>query len=197
MIKYCFSKFSTHMILILLSSKFSSHMILTSHATVSCLCISPSVGCYNQIMWFRYRADACAALTWEKNRPRFNRHRSSSCVDTSWTYRFLRFSQKNECDRFFSSLEGLCISLKKHLYVFFNALFSLIIVVGTVEGGRPPTKIKTDLKKPIVNLACHPRLPVFVSQSFLHFFFLVIPLHIFLVSFLFSYLDIQTFNFSM
>ncbi|XP_042389919.1 uncharacterized protein LOC121981456 [Zingiber officinale] len=34
-----------------------------------------------------------------------------------------------------------------------------VTVVGTVEGGRPPTKIKTDLKKPIVNLACHPRLP--------------------------------------
>ncbi|XP_064984198.1 uncharacterized protein LOC135624480 [Musa acuminata AAA Group] len=35
-----------------------------------------------------------------------------------------------------------------------------VTVVGTVEGGRPPTKIKTDLKKPIVHLACHPRLPV-------------------------------------
>ncbi|XP_039134909.1 uncharacterized protein LOC120272211 isoform X1 [Dioscorea cayenensis subsp. rotundata] len=35
-----------------------------------------------------------------------------------------------------------------------------VTAVGTIEGGRPPTKIKTDLKKPIVNLACHPRLPV-------------------------------------
>lgn len=35
-----------------------------------------------------------------------------------------------------------------------------VTVVGTVEGGRAPTKIKTDLKKPIVNLACHPRLAV-------------------------------------
>ncbi|KAH9621979.1 hypothetical protein KSS87_010217 [Heliosperma pusillum] len=35
-----------------------------------------------------------------------------------------------------------------------------VTVVGTVEGGRTPTKIKTDLKKPIVNLACHPRFPV-------------------------------------
>ncbi|KAM0975668.1 hypothetical protein FF1_018710 [Malus domestica] len=35
-----------------------------------------------------------------------------------------------------------------------------VTVVGTVEGGRVPTKIKTDLKKPIVNLACHPRHPV-------------------------------------
>ncbi|BAT75565.1 uncharacterized protein HKW66_Vig0034620 [Vigna angularis] len=35
-----------------------------------------------------------------------------------------------------------------------------VTVVGTVEGGRAPTKIKTDLKKPVVNLACHPRLPV-------------------------------------
>lgn len=43
-----------------------------------------------------------------------------------------------------------------------NYLVFLYIVVGTVEGGRSPTKIKTDLKKPIVNLACHPRLPVLV-----------------------------------
>ncbi|GLT76209.1 hypothetical protein SLA2020_478820 [Shorea laevis] len=35
-----------------------------------------------------------------------------------------------------------------------------VTVVGTVEGGRAPAKIKTDLKKPIMNLACHPRLPV-------------------------------------
>uniref|UniRef100_A0A7N0UDG6 Transducin/WD40 repeat-like superfamily protein n=1 Tax=Kalanchoe fedtschenkoi TaxID=63787 RepID=A0A7N0UDG6_KALFE len=35
-----------------------------------------------------------------------------------------------------------------------------VTVVGTVEGGRAPTKIKTDLKKPVVNLACHPRLPL-------------------------------------
>lgn len=41
-------------------------------------------------------------------------------------------------------------------------------VVGTVEGGRAPTKIKTDLKKPIVNLACHPRLPVLVRCLFAH-----------------------------
>ncbi|XP_019054695.1 PREDICTED: uncharacterized protein LOC104605594 isoform X2 [Nelumbo nucifera] len=30
----------------------------------------------------------------------------------------------------------------------------------SVTGGKAPTKIKTDLKKPIINLACHPRLPV-------------------------------------
>ncbi|KAI5419811.1 hypothetical protein KIW84_043826 [Lathyrus oleraceus] len=35
-----------------------------------------------------------------------------------------------------------------------------VTVVGTVEGGRTPTKIKPDLKKAIVNLACHPCLPV-------------------------------------
>ncbi|CAJ1942759.1 unnamed protein product [Sphenostylis stenocarpa] len=35
-----------------------------------------------------------------------------------------------------------------------------VTVVGTVEGGKAPTKIKTDLRKPVVNLACHPRLPV-------------------------------------
>ncbi|KAG0484903.1 hypothetical protein HPP92_008982 [Vanilla planifolia] len=38
-------------------------------------------------------------------------------------------------------------------------------LVGTVEGGRPPTKIKTDLKKPIVNLYCHPRLPVLLTNQ--------------------------------
>ncbi|KAI5388383.1 hypothetical protein KIW84_074178 [Lathyrus oleraceus] len=35
-----------------------------------------------------------------------------------------------------------------------------VTAVGTVEGGRTPTKIKPDMKKAIVNLACHPRLPV-------------------------------------
>ncbi|KAJ6740284.1 AUTOPHAGY PROTEIN 16-LIKE [Salix purpurea] len=35
-----------------------------------------------------------------------------------------------------------------------------VTVVGTVDGGRAPTKIKTDLKRPIVNLACHTRHPV-------------------------------------
>ena len=44
--------------------------------------------------------------------------------------------------------------------------FTMNEVVGTVEGGRTPTKIKTDLKKPIVNLACHPRLPVLVIICF-------------------------------
>ncbi|XP_076883189.1 uncharacterized protein LOC143531871 [Bidens hawaiensis] len=45
--------------------------------------------------------------------------------------------------------------------VFFGFLRRMsVTVVGTVEGGRAPTKIKTDLKKPIVNLACHPRLAV-------------------------------------
>lgn len=40
----------------------------------------------------------------------------------------------------------------------------MLAVVGTVEGGRAPTKIKTDLKKPVVNLACHPRLPLLVNK---------------------------------
>ncbi|KAI0529076.1 hypothetical protein KFK09_001622 [Dendrobium nobile] len=41
-----------------------------------------------------------------------------------------------------------------------------VTVVGTIEGGKSPTKIKTDLKKPIVNLSCHPRLPVlFVAYA--------------------------------
>lgn len=47
-----------------------------------------------------------------------------------------------------------------------NSLTAMHEVVGTVEGGRAPTKIKTDLKKPVVNLACHPRLPVLVHFHF-------------------------------
>ncbi|KAI5389453.1 hypothetical protein KIW84_074926 [Lathyrus oleraceus] len=40
-----------------------------------------------------------------------------------------------------------------------------VTVVGTVEGGRTPTKIKPYLKKAIVNLACHPRPLYFFNQS--------------------------------
>ncbi|KAM1048084.1 hypothetical protein ACFX2I_027283 [Malus domestica] len=50
-------------------------------------------------------------------------------------------------------------SLQPVVFFGFHKKMS-VTVVGTVEGGRAPTKIKTDLKKPIVNLACHPRLPV-------------------------------------
>ena len=54
------------------------------------------------------------------------------------------------------------------LQVHFHVLtFCFLLVVGTVDGGRQPTKIKTDLKKPIVNLACHPRLPVLVNSHIL------------------------------
>lgn len=53
-------------------------------------------------------------------------------------------------------------------------------VVGTVEGGRAPTKIKTDLKKPIVNLACHPRLPVLVRCLCSWFFSLFMLVNILL-----------------
>ncbi|CAN1343665.1 TSET complex member tstE [Linum perenne] len=49
--------------------------------------------------------------------------------------------------------------LQPVVFFGFNRRMS-VTVVGTVEGGRAPTKIKTDLKKPIMNLACHPRLPV-------------------------------------
>ncbi|MBA0833905.1 hypothetical protein Goarm_006315, partial [Gossypium armourianum] len=50
--------------------------------------------------------------------------------------------------------------------VVFFGFHKRMSVTGTIEGGRPPTKIKTDLKKPVVNLACHPRLPVLVHLSF-------------------------------
>lgn len=39
----------------------------------------------------------------------------------------------------------------------------VVIVVGTVEGVKTATKVKMDLKKPITQLACHPRHPVLVS----------------------------------
>lgn len=39
-------------------------------------------------------------------------------------------------------------------------------VVGTIEGVKTATKIKTDLKKPITELACHPRHPVLVFPLF-------------------------------
>ncbi|CAN1343668.1 hypothetical protein LINPERPRIM_LOCUS39866 [Linum perenne] len=51
--------------------------------------------------------------------------------------------------------------LQPVVFFGFNRRMS-VTVVGTVEGGRAPTKIKTDLKKPIMNLACHPRLPVLI-----------------------------------
>lgn len=41
-----------------------------------------------------------------------------------------------------------------------------MIVVGTVEGVKAATKVKMDLKKPITQLACHPRHPVLVSLLF-------------------------------
>lgn len=53
--------------------------------------------------------------------------------------------------------------ISRSRWIFADGLLCFVaVVVGTVEGGRAPTKIKTDLKKPIVNIACHPRLPVLV-----------------------------------
>ena len=47
-----------------------------------------------------------------------------------------------------------------------KSLFFLVAlyetVVGTIEGVKAATKIKTDLRKPITELACHPRHPVLV-----------------------------------
>lgn len=51
--------------------------------------------------------------------------------------------------------------------LFFGAHRQMIVnVVGTVEGAKPVTKIRTDLKKPITDLACHPRSPLlYVAYS--------------------------------
>lgn len=40
-------------------------------------------------------------------------------------------------------------------------------VVGTVEGVKSASKVKMDLKKPITELACHPRHPVLVFFLFI------------------------------
>lgn len=72
--------------------------------------------------------------------------------------------QKNECHRFVFSVHDSSLWCFFLLLIFFFIWF-FAVVVGTVEGGRAPTKIKTDLKKPIVNIACHPRLPVLVCYS--------------------------------
>ncbi|KAL2621606.1 hypothetical protein R1flu_001811 [Riccia fluitans] len=46
-------------------------------------------------------------------------------------------------------------------WLFFGAHHRMSVnVVGTIEGVRAATKIKTDLKKPITDLACHPRSPL-------------------------------------
>jgi hypothetical protein len=63
-------------------------------------------------------------------------------------------------------LNGLFSPVWLLIIKFFYICFCIQKVVGTVEGGRAPTKIKTDLKKPIVNLACHPRLPVLVLLKY-------------------------------
>ncbi|MCO5598491.1 hypothetical protein L7F22_052588 [Adiantum nelumboides] len=48
-----------------------------------------------------------------------------------------------------------------HPWLFFGAHRQMVVnVVGTVEGTKGVTKIKTDLKKPITELACHPRSPL-------------------------------------
>ncbi|OAE26773.1 hypothetical protein AXG93_1129s1220 [Marchantia polymorpha subsp. ruderalis] len=46
-------------------------------------------------------------------------------------------------------------------WLFFGAHLRMSVnVVGTIEGVRAATKIKADLKKPITDLACHPRSPL-------------------------------------
>lgn len=40
-----------------------------------------------------------------------------------------------------------------------------VTVVGTLEGVKAATKVKMDLKKPITQLACHPRHPILVFLS--------------------------------
>ncbi|XP_045814148.1 uncharacterized protein LOC123907814 [Trifolium pratense] len=70
-------------------------------------------------------------------------------------------SPEKKSEKIYSDTEvHLAMTPLQHIVFFgFHKRMS-VTVVGTVEGGRAPTKIKTDLKKPIVNLACHPRLPV-------------------------------------
>ncbi|GLJ44307.1 hypothetical protein SUGI_0927300 [Cryptomeria japonica] len=83
-----------------------------------------------------------------------------SCdFDTEHT--FVLYSPEKKADRLSSGTEVHIALTPLQPVVFFGLHRRLsVTVVGTVEGGRPPTKIKTDLKKPVVNLACHPRSPL-------------------------------------
>ncbi|KAJ0097107.1 hypothetical protein Patl1_28747 [Pistacia atlantica] len=83
-----------------------------------------------------------------------------SCdFDTEQTFVLHSPEKKSEQISIDTEVHLALTSLQPVVFFGFHRRMS-VTVVGTVEGGRAPTKIKTDLKKPIVNLACHPRLPV-------------------------------------
>ena len=103
---------------------------------------------------------------------------------------------------FFCLLRRLIVAIYLLMFLVFHfqvLTFWFLLVVGTVEGGRPPTKIKTDLKKPIVNLACHPRLPVLVDNHIFTCLLLLIAHNNILCYhvLLFPISDIQAYDFSM
>jgi hypothetical protein len=88
---------------------------------------------------------------------------------------FLVFTKKMSVTSYSLSLATyfLCLlwRLKVILYLvcfyrfYFHVLTTcFLLVVGTVDRGRPPTKIKTDLIKLIVSMTCHPCLPVLINS---------------------------------
>eukprot|EP00249_Psilotum_nudum_P034386 c53380_g1_i1 orf=3-1235(-) len=84
-----------------------------------------------------------------------------SCdLDTDRTY--VLYSPEKKTDRAAGVTVEVHIALTPlQPWLFFGAHGRLSVnVVGTVEGARAATKIKTDLKKPITFLACHPRSPL-------------------------------------
>ncbi|KAK7307612.1 hypothetical protein VNO77_40835 [Canavalia gladiata] len=72
----------------------------------------------------------------------------------------LHSPEKRNEQLFFDTEVHLALTPQQPVVFFGFRKRMSVTVVGTIEGGRAPTKIKTDLKKPIMNLACHPRLPV-------------------------------------
>lgn len=137
-------------------------------------------GLYNPVLWFWHWADFCVAFTWKEDGTDFVWYGSPSCTDSPPTPCVFWFSQADECYRFLVFLYSWWECHFRLLIQQFSLngdLFGLCEVVGTVEGGRVPTKIKTDLKKPVVNLACHPRLPILVSfiMHFVMFHLFICP----------------------
>ncbi|KAJ7550942.1 hypothetical protein O6H91_07G125900 [Diphasiastrum complanatum] len=81
-------------------------------------------------------------------------------LDTEHTH--VLYSPERKTDKIVGSGMEVHIALTPlRPWLFFGAHRHMSVnVVGTVEGARAATKIKTDLKKPISELACHPRSPL-------------------------------------
>ncbi|XP_024518338.1 uncharacterized protein LOC9639327 [Selaginella moellendorffii] len=86
-------------------------------------------------------------------------------LDTEHTH-FL-YSPAKKTDRISEGMEIHIALTPLRPWLFFGTYRrSSVNVVGTIEGAKPATIIKTDLKKPVTGLACHPRSPLlFVAYA--------------------------------